>query len=162
MTNTTCQICGRAIKAKNGLIAHHGYKRPKWGFQTDSCLGARYAPYEESRERLVEVMEMFVAYIKEEEANFKTFQENPPETITVRVRTSSWDKEGPEVVYTRPEGFIQNSYSGSIPRTYANAYELKRRQWESSIKAAKKEYAFLDQRFGAWAEQPQIQDAFDL
>lgn len=159
---TTCQICGRSIKAKHGLIAHHGYKRPQWGFQTDSCLGARYAPYEESRERLVEVMELFEAHIKEEEVAFKTFQENPPETITVRVRKSSWDKEGTEVVYTRPENFTPNGYSGSIPRTYANAYDLKRRQWETSIKAAKKEYEFLDQRFARWGDQPQIQEAFDL
>lgn len=26
--STTCQICGRPIKAKNGLISHHGYRRP--------------------------------------------------------------------------------------------------------------------------------------
>ena len=37
----TCQICGRAIKASSGLIAHHGYERPGWGYQTTSCLGAR-------------------------------------------------------------------------------------------------------------------------
>lgn len=30
METTTCQVCGRAIKASNGLIAHHGYKRPYW------------------------------------------------------------------------------------------------------------------------------------
>lgn len=49
---TTCQICGREIKAKNGRIAHHGYSRPLPGLQTSSCYGARALPYEESRERL--------------------------------------------------------------------------------------------------------------
>lgn len=45
-----CQICEREIKAKKGIIAHHGYKRPEQGWQTDSCIGARQLPYEKSRE----------------------------------------------------------------------------------------------------------------
>ena len=48
---TTCQICGRAILAKTGLIAHHGYQRPDGrGYQTASCPGARELPYEVSRD----------------------------------------------------------------------------------------------------------------
>ncbi|MEK6884257.1 MAG: hypothetical protein AABY22_31795 [Nanoarchaeota archaeon] len=45
-----CQICGREIKAKSGIIAHHGYKKPEQGWQTDSCMGARQLPYEKSRD----------------------------------------------------------------------------------------------------------------
>lgn len=41
-----CQICGRAILAYTGLIAHHGYTRPGDGWQTASCHGARELPYE--------------------------------------------------------------------------------------------------------------------
>lgn len=42
-----CQICARRIRASNGLIAHHGYRRPAgWGEQTASCPGARKAPFE--------------------------------------------------------------------------------------------------------------------
>jgi hypothetical protein len=53
----TCQICGRAIKASSGLIAHHGYERPGWGYQTTSCLGARYEPFERSADRLRQVIQ---------------------------------------------------------------------------------------------------------
>lgn len=45
---TTCQICQRPIKSKNGLIAHHGYKRPGDGWQSASCCGARHEPLETS------------------------------------------------------------------------------------------------------------------
>jgi len=48
---THCQICARAIKAKSGKIAHHGYLR-RDGWQTSSCPGARHQPYEVARDRL--------------------------------------------------------------------------------------------------------------
>ena len=47
-----CQICGRQIKAKNGKIAHHGYQRPGWGYQTSSCAGARHVPYSKGHDAL--------------------------------------------------------------------------------------------------------------
>ena len=50
----TCQICGRAIFAEVGVIAHHGYERPGQGWQTSSCPGARHVPFEVSRDILVD------------------------------------------------------------------------------------------------------------
>lgn len=48
----TCQCCGRRYLANTGVIAHHAYRRPGDGWQTPSCMGARYAPFEQSRDRL--------------------------------------------------------------------------------------------------------------
>jgi hypothetical protein len=50
----TCQICGRAILANTGCIAHHGYTRPipNAGWQTASCPGACTMPFEVTRLRL--------------------------------------------------------------------------------------------------------------
>lgn len=48
----TCQICGGKYLAKKGKIAHHGYKRPGEGYQTQSCFGAMAAPFEVSRDTL--------------------------------------------------------------------------------------------------------------
>lgn len=49
----TCQCCARQIFAQRGVIAHHGYERPfQEGWQTASCYGATYVPFEVSRERL--------------------------------------------------------------------------------------------------------------
>ncbi len=50
MEKVTCQICEREIKAQSGFIAHHGYRRPDQGWQTESCRGARNPPYEKSRD----------------------------------------------------------------------------------------------------------------
>jgi len=65
---TTCQICGRAIKAKNGIIAHHGYTRPGDGWQTTSCIGARELPYEKSRDVIPRSLTEMTNYIKLQEA----------------------------------------------------------------------------------------------
>lgn len=49
----TCQCCDRAILANTGVIAHHGYQRPQgWQQQVGTCMGARFAPFEASRDRL--------------------------------------------------------------------------------------------------------------
>lgn len=48
----TCQCCGRGILANTGTIAHHGYQRPGGGWQTASCSGSKYQPFEVSRDRL--------------------------------------------------------------------------------------------------------------
>lgn len=46
-----CQACGGEWAIVGGTIAHHGYTRPEYGYQTQSCFGARYAPLEESCDR---------------------------------------------------------------------------------------------------------------
>jgi hypothetical protein len=52
----TCQCCGRQIFAQRGKIAHHGYERPGYGWQTASCMGALYLPFEVDRERLADLI----------------------------------------------------------------------------------------------------------
>lgn len=42
----TCQICGRPILANTGVIAHHGYTRDGYGYQSMSCDGALELPFE--------------------------------------------------------------------------------------------------------------------
>lgn len=48
----TCQCCGRAHLANTGKMAHHGYERPGYGWQTASCYGARHLPFQVSRDAL--------------------------------------------------------------------------------------------------------------
>jgi hypothetical protein len=57
----TCQCCGRGIFANGGKIAHHGYQRPGDGWQTASCAGATYLPFEVSRERLGHLIDHLIA-----------------------------------------------------------------------------------------------------
>jgi hypothetical protein len=59
-----CQICAREIKAKSGIIAHHGYKRPGQGWQTSSCIGARNLPYEKSRDVIIQAIRIVQRFIE--------------------------------------------------------------------------------------------------
>jgi hypothetical protein len=52
----TCQCCGRQIFAQRGKIAHHGYERPGYGWQTASCMGATYLPFEVDRAHLADLI----------------------------------------------------------------------------------------------------------
>lgn len=40
-----CQICGGSWIGNSGKTPHHGYRRPGWGLQTNSCPGAMELPY---------------------------------------------------------------------------------------------------------------------
>jgi hypothetical protein len=55
-TTMHCQCCDKLFLANTGLMAHHGYQRPGGGWQTASCMGARYLPLEVSRDRLAELI----------------------------------------------------------------------------------------------------------
>lgn len=48
----TCQCCAGKFLANTGTIAHHGYTRPGYGWQTASCIGAKYLPFEVERTQL--------------------------------------------------------------------------------------------------------------
>jgi hypothetical protein len=53
----SCQCCGRKILANLGSIAHHGYQRPDYGWQTASCMGAKELPFEVDRKALGRLIE---------------------------------------------------------------------------------------------------------
>ena len=59
-----CQICGREIKDKLGVIAHHGYTRPEQGWQTNSCMGARNLSYEKSRDVIPQAIKSVQLFIE--------------------------------------------------------------------------------------------------
>lgn len=60
MTNTettgTCQVCGRTLKLRNGLIAHHGHRVIGGGMRLSQrgCYGGKRRPLEESTAALTE------------------------------------------------------------------------------------------------------------
>jgi hypothetical protein len=51
-----CQCCNRPIHAALGTIAHHGYTRPGYGWQTASCFGAKRLPWEVDREAVMDLI----------------------------------------------------------------------------------------------------------
>jgi hypothetical protein len=101
---TTCQICGRAIKANTGRIAHHGYTRPGQGWQTRSCFGAGFLPYELACDALPKAIESAEMYRNQQTAACIELIRNPPSSIT-HDRKDAWGKVLHSETFDRPEGY---------------------------------------------------------
>jgi hypothetical protein len=147
---TTCQICGRQIKAKKGFIAHHGYKRPyQEGWQTASCPGAQYEPYEVSSTRLQEFIGEMTRYLTTQQKEQADFLANPPEEITKFEDRGAWNK-GELKTYKKPESFNPEGFASYRPRTYENAYADRRYEYKKTIKAVTAELTFMQARLEKW------------
>lgn len=96
----TCQICQRPTFCKSGVIAHHGYQRPGYGYQTSSCPGARYAALEIACDRIPTVVAGLRASAIEFRAAADRMMTTPPASFT-KLATSY----RPEQIIARPEGF---------------------------------------------------------
>ncbi len=144
-TPTTCQICGRAIKAKKGHIAHHGYKRPGGGWQTASCSGATHLPYEVSCDRIPGAIASCQGFIDGQRAILRDHLTTPPDTLEF----TKHHAKTPTIVQ-RPAGFnAATAYSG-IPYTYENEFSRKQHHTETMIKLAGYDLEFLTKRLADW------------
>jgi hypothetical protein len=159
-TKTTCQICARDIKAKTGLIAHHGYQRPGYGWQTESCMGAKYLPYEQSRDRIPAVLDAYKNFYITWEAQLKEFKANPPKEIKklyISPYTGKRD-ESQDKVFQRPEGFSTvESLKIEKPSFYDQPYEREFNfqvyNMERQIRDIKETRDWLQKRYDDWKPQ---------
>jgi hypothetical protein len=144
--DVTCQICGRPIKAKKGLIAHHGYTRPyKQGWQTSSCMGARYRPYEVACDRIPVAIEAVKNHIVVLENQIKDLKTNPPETITY----FSWGGRSDQT-YSRPENFTLNGSFHGEGNRYQVTLKNKIYYLEIDLKNSKIDFEYLTKRLADW------------
>lgn len=72
----TCQCCARKHLANRGWIAHHGYTRPYEGWQTASCMGAKYLPFEVDRQQLAELIHRLIITKARMIANLENLKAN--------------------------------------------------------------------------------------
>jgi hypothetical protein len=121
-----CQICDRLIQANTGLIAHHGYQRPSQGWQTASCMGARYRPYEVACDALPPAITAVTNHIDRMEKALAEWQANPPQAIQCeRARTNrydAWDKYSVTWSVLKPADFDK---AAPLPR------EKNQAEWDS-------------------------------
>ena len=149
-----CQICERDIKGGKGILAHHGYKRPGNGWQSDSCMGARNLPYEVSKDMIPPVIEHVKNFIITQTKTFKDFIKNPPETLIYK---REWNK--PET-YNRPEGFKydENHRSYNYNQRYEVEFNHRVYQFEESIKWAKRDLKNLEKRLANWVQKYTVEE----
>jgi len=145
-TQTTCQICGRPIKANRGTIAHHGYKRPDYGWQTASCMGALHLPYEVSRDLIPVAITSLEKYIYNTTVALEGFIKNPPSVLSVKVYSSSRTNKYEDK--SKPENFSEKN---SIrPYSYESAYHRHKYDMQNGIKSAKLQVEYLQKRYDNW------------
>jgi len=154
MTQTTCQICGRAILAKTGRIAHHGYKRPGNGWQTSSCYGARHRPYEVARDAIQGAIVNCQGFIARTETWIADLLATPPAEIVDEQR-DAYGRVRKSVTLARPEGFDAHaaspgSYRYGSSEHYACMFHGRLRDWRAQVAAAHEDIAFMTSRYEAW------------
>lgn len=138
-----CQICERKIKAKSGLIAHHGYTRPTengWTYQTQSCAGARELPYEKSCELIPPYINAMTDHKAMLEAKLIEYLETPPATITRRTPSAYQRNKFTEYSADRPDGFTtENAFDVEYWKFRGNNYPMMYRRTVEELKAAIKD-----------------------
>lgn len=147
---TTCQICGRAIKAAKGLIAHHGYRRPGHGWQTASCFGAKYRPYEVACDALPPAIKSLEAYIEHERIALAELLEIPPRGLLYERRDAYGQVREYARSVLRPEGFTSATRDDCKPGSYAHLYHGRRHQHESNLAAGTSDLKGLRKRLVDW------------
>jgi hypothetical protein len=146
---TTCQVCGRPILANTGVIAHHGYERPRdWYSQTASCPGARFVPYEESCDRLKEVAELVGLHVTHLRENRSALL--APLTLSYQYKTGH--RRNPEYETRnvfRPVDFKEGDYYGE-EYSYASVLYHKRTALDSEIRNTVSDLAMMNSRIVSW------------
>lgn len=144
-----CQICERAIKASKGLIAHHGYRRPGQGWQTASCFGARWRPYEAACDALPHAIKACEAFVENRKAFIAERLANPPATLD-HIETR-WGRPAITTTLPRPEGFDVSKRPGSwSQRTYEAMFWGAICDAEHAIKMADQDGDRMRKRLAAW------------
>lgn len=63
----TCPCCFGRFSLHNGKMVHHGFQRPGGGYQTESCFGFGYEPFERSNLGTLKIVEYLENILKEKE-----------------------------------------------------------------------------------------------
>jgi hypothetical protein len=165
-----CQCCGGRWAVTGGKVAHHGYQRPGGGWQTASCMGARYQPLSEDNKRLLTL----IATLEDELVRLHKFKDTlvvaTKLTMPYAQRLKSWGspkRQGVEPVtaddissvmlrLSREEDVAYVDYPfpthGYMSSHFENLREYLTRTTEQDIRGTKDMLAFLKERNTAYKE----------
>jgi hypothetical protein len=149
---TTCQICGRAIKANTGLIAHHGYKRPGQGWQTASCFGAKYRPYEVACDAIPEAIAAAERFRDHTMVQHLLLVYEPPAQLDVSRRDAYGSRRGEPRYVAIPANFdaTKGSPGSYRPDTYESAFWPIVHKRQQELRNVNEYIAEMRKRLAAW------------
>jgi hypothetical protein len=148
----TCQVCGRAIQARRGVIAHHGYTRPDDGYQTASCFGARALPFELAHDRLDVAIVSVESRLAATRVALREHVVSPPAEIVEVLRYAG--RVTGTRTHARPDGFssIDCAARSYIPGTYEREFYRRGEDMKTAIRRAVADLEFLRARRAEWKE----------
>lgn len=152
-TTSHCQICDRLIQAKTGLIAHHGYTRPDRGsgWQTASCMGARYRPYEVACDALPKAIKSVEVHIANTKKNLANWKAEPPRGIHQERRVArgfnSYDIEWTVLRPAKPDFDPHRYRTGD---EYEALYLKRLAAFERDLKGSGETLKYFKKRLADW------------
>lgn len=162
-----CQICEREIRTvtipraalgKGGddlpRIAHHGFKRPGQGWQTASCFGAKYEPYETNSDAIPIAITAITNWRDMQADALHALLTNPPAGLSFTTG-GTFSTKARECTALRPMGFIPlyaeaTSYSPRDGTPYANLFLQQKREHEADVESANRDIKRLEKRLRDW------------
>lgn len=131
----TCQLCGRIIRSKHGVIAHHGYTRPGGGWQTSSCDGTHHPPLEVSNEHLIETIGDYEKLCRSEVLRIERVKREQ-EPVVIQVKPHWSENRRRPYVYTFDRGnFDEVRASSEGQLTSAATFEDYKEEFVSVLTA---------------------------
>jgi hypothetical protein len=145
----TCQCCGRKILSNLGSVAHHGYQRPDYGWQTASCMGAKELPFEVDRE----VLGRMIAVLQGMEGRMKAARDDCANEITPIVRT--WKRGQFSFEFTRAnfqslEARKALNASGRYEREFDALLKVELARHDSGLRGIAADIKMQQARFDGW------------
>lgn len=153
----TCQCCGGDVALTKGdRTAHHGYTRPGYGWQTESCMGARALPYELGHDQL----DLWIEALEAHEAKRVELREKllAGDVTTLPIRT----RQGGKTVFVD----ITEAEANATPSHQLAIYAYGKTNWqvlieraigqvESELRHVRRDLQEQRERRESWAHRPE-------
>lgn len=129
----TCPCCFRSIAlTKSGTLVHHGFQRPGYGFQTPSCLGVDFEPYERSDKGSLFMVKLTKEQLEQSQSNLKKLE--LANIITeVNIKTKKVIEYGidhPEFQYKKSIALSKNKSEVEQLKHENEFYNKKLKEWK--------------------------------
>ncbi|MBS0987459.1 hypothetical protein JK182_01960 [Acetobacter okinawensis] len=139
----TCPCCFAQQAVRSASMVHHGYQRPGDGFQTSSCPGIRFKPFERSPDGTQYMIDLQISRIERDQAALANKDAWTEITKLENVRVST----------EYPNGYKLVTYYPS-DKLWSRAVKKHAAELEQSIMTSKSNLEVFEKRKSTWTLAP--------